>query len=113
MGLSKLLVNGIINFIKLLSRLVFEINVVDDCIYHKFSESKHILLVLYVDNILLASNDIGLLHKTKKFLPRKFEMKDLGNTFFVLGIQMHRITLEVFLDYHKRVISRKYLRDLE
>ena len=89
MGLSKLLVNGIINFIKLLSRLVFEINVVDDCIYHKFSESKHILLVLYVDNILLASNDIGLLHETKRFLAKKFEMKDLGDASFMLGIQMH------------------------
>ena len=33
---------------------------VDDCIYHKFSGSKHIYLVLYVDDILLATNDIGV-----------------------------------------------------
>ncbi|KZV18416.1 hypothetical protein F511_19192 [Dorcoceras hygrometricum] len=36
----------------------FEMNMVDDCVYHKFSGSKHIFLVLYVDDILLASNDI-------------------------------------------------------
>ncbi|RDX96017.1 hypothetical protein CR513_21373, partial [Mucuna pruriens] len=35
-------------------------NVVDDCAYHKFSENKYIFLVLYVDDILLASIDIGL-----------------------------------------------------
>ena len=43
----------------------FEMNMVDDCIYHKFSESKHIYLVLYVDDILLATNNIGMLHETK------------------------------------------------
>ena len=63
---------------------------VDDCIYHKFSMSKHIFLVLYVDNILLASNDIGLSHETKRFLAKKFEMKNFGDISFVLGIQIHR-----------------------
>ncbi|RDX74032.1 hypothetical protein CR513_46267, partial [Mucuna pruriens] len=32
----------------------FETNVVDDCVYHKFSGNKYIFLVLYVDDILLA-----------------------------------------------------------
>ena len=50
----------------------FEMNMVDDCIYHKFSGSKHIYLVLYVDDILLATNDIGMLHETKRFLSKKF-----------------------------------------
>ena len=44
----------------------FEMNFADDCIYHKFSGSKYIFLVLYVDDILLATNDIGLLHETKE-----------------------------------------------
>ena len=34
---------------------------VDGCVDHKFSGSKHIFLVLYVDDVLLATNDIGLL----------------------------------------------------
>ncbi|KAK7341990.1 hypothetical protein VNO80_24931 [Phaseolus coccineus] len=68
----------------------FEANVVDDCVYHKFSGSKYIFLVLYVDDVLLASSDVGLLHETKKFLTKNFEMKDLGNASFVLGIQILR-----------------------
>ena len=65
-------------------------NVVDDNVYHKFSGSKQIFLVLYVDDILLAINDIRMLHETKRFLAKHFEMKDIGDTSFVLGIQIHR-----------------------
>src|SRR5436190_18836860 len=68
----------------------FETNTVEDCVYHKFSGSTYIFLVLYVDDILLASNDKELLHETKKFLSKKFEMKDLGEASFVLRIQIHR-----------------------
>ena len=60
-------------------------------IYYKFKESRFIFLVLYVDYILLASNDIDLLLETKSFLSkRNFEMKDLGNASFVIGIQIQR-----------------------
>jgi len=67
----------------------FEMNLVDNYMYHKFGGSKYIFLVLYVDDILLATNDIGMLHKTKRFLSRNFKMKDLGDASIVLGIQIH------------------------
>ena len=44
----------------------------------KVSESKYIFLLLYVDDILLASNDTDLLVKTKQLLFRHFDMKNLG-----------------------------------
>ena len=31
-----------------------------------------------------------MLHETKRFLSKKFEMKELGDASFVLGIQIHR-----------------------
>ena len=68
----------------------FEINMVDECVYHKFSGSKHIFLVLYVDDILLVTNNIGLLHETKRFVLNNFKMVDLGDASFVLGIKIHR-----------------------
>ena len=65
-------------------------NVVNDCICHKFSGSKHIFLILYVDDILLTCNNISLLHETKRFLSKKFEIKDLGNVSFMLGTLIHQ-----------------------
>ena len=61
----------------------------EDCVYHKFNGSKSIFLVLYVDDIL-RSNDVGLLHGTKRFLERNFEMKDFGDASFVLEIEILR-----------------------
>ena len=89
----------------------FEVNKVDDCVYHNFSRSKYIFLVLYVDGILLASSYIGLLHETKRFLTKNFEMKDLGDASFVLGIQIHRNRSEGILglsqkSYIERVLNR-------
>ena len=68
----------------------FKTIIVDECVYHKFIGSKHIFLVLYVDDILLATNDTCILYQTKKFLSKNYEMKDLGEASFVLGIQIHR-----------------------
>ncbi|CAM8880620.1 unnamed protein product [Rhodiola kirilowii] len=68
----------------------FEANLMDECVYHKFCGSKFIFLVLYVDDILLAINDVMLLHDTKKFLSNNFEMKGFGEASFVLGVQIHR-----------------------
>ena len=45
---------------------------------------------MYVNDILLASSDVNLLLETKKFLSSKFDMKDLGEASFVLGIEIHR-----------------------
>ena len=60
-------------------------NVEDNCVNTKFKNGKFIFLVLYVDDILLASSDASLLLEKKKF-----DMKDFGEASFVLGIEIHR-----------------------
>ena len=67
----------------------FQENIEDNCIYTKFKNGKFIFLILYVDDILLASSDVNLLLKTKKFLSSNFDMKDRGEASFVLGIEIH------------------------
>ena len=47
-------------------------------------------LVLYVDDILLAANDIDLLIETKQLLFSSYDMKDLEEASYVLGIQILR-----------------------
>ncbi|GJX63505.1 retrovirus-related pol polyprotein from transposon TNT 1-94 [Tanacetum coccineum] len=65
-------------------------NQVDQCLYLKMSRRNFIILVLYVDDILLASNNIDLLHESKCFLSRNFDMKNLGEASYVIGIEIHR-----------------------
>lgn len=88
----------------------FETNTIDNCVYHKFSGSKLIFLVLYVDDILLATNDIGMLHETKKFLSNNFEMKDLGDASFVLGIQIQRDRSHGILGLSQKSYINKVLK---
>ena len=63
-------------------------NTVDQCIYMKVCESKYISLVLYVDDILLTSNDTDMLVETRQLLFSHFDIKDLSETSYVLGIQI-------------------------
>ena len=96
-------------FDKVISSYGFKENTVDQCIYIKFSGSKFVILVLYVDDILLASNDVGLLHDTKRFLSSHFEMKDLGDASYVLGIQIHRDRSRCILGLSQKAYINKVL----
>ena len=48
------------------------------------------LLVLYVDDILLIGNDVGVMSSVKIWLSNQFDMKDLGEANFILGIKLWR-----------------------
>ena len=47
-------------------------------------------LVLYVDDILLIGDEVGVLECTKTWLSTQFSMKDLWEASFALGIQIYR-----------------------
>ncbi|CAN6700581.1 unnamed protein product [Malus baccata var. baccata] len=62
----------------------------DECVYLKVSSTKIIFFILYVDDILLASFDMSLLQSTMNMLTQSFDLKDLGEDQFVLGIEIIR-----------------------
>ena len=88
----------------------FKENVEDNCVYEN---GKFIFLVLYVDDILLASSDVSLLLETKKFLSSKFDMKDLGEASFVLRIEIHRDRRKRGIRTVTKVIRRKNLKEIQ
>ena len=79
-----------LKFHEVITSFGFDENLMDECIYHKVSGSKIIFLVLYVDDILLATSDLGLLCEVKQFLCKNFDMKDMGEAFYVIGVKIHR-----------------------
>ena len=79
-----------IKFNNTITSFGFKENIIDQCIYLKVSGSKFIFLILYVDDILLASSDLGLLGETKEYLSKNFHMVDMGEANYVIGIEMFR-----------------------
>jgi Reverse transcriptase (RNA-dependent DNA polymerase)/gag-polypeptide of LTR copia-type/Integrase core domain/GAG-pre-integrase domain len=62
----------------------------DHCIYHLYEKGLIMYIALYVDDLLLLSNSLKRLMNLKQELSRLFQMKDLGEAQFVLGIQIQR-----------------------
>ena len=85
----------------------------DSCLYTKVQprkdgESSFIILALYVDDILISSNDSQMLEVEKKSLSRRFEMEDLGDAKYCLGMLIERDR-----DNKKLFISQKsYLENI-
>ena len=88
----------------------------DQCIYQKVSGSKICFLVLYVDDILLATNDKRFLYEVKQFLSKNFDMKDMGEASYVIGIKIHRDRSRCILGlsqetYINKVLDRFRMKD--
>ena len=79
-----------LKFHKVITLFGFEDNVMGHCIYQKVSVSKTYFLVIYVDDIFMATNNKGLLYEVKQFLSNNFDMKDMGEASYVIGIKIHR-----------------------
>ncbi|KAL0411003.1 UNVERIFIED_CONTAM: Retrovirus-related Pol polyprotein from transposon TNT 1-94 [Sesamum latifolium] len=83
----------------------------DHCVYVKRSEKFFLILLLYVDAILLAENNMEMIATTQKWLSSTFEMKDMGEAEYILGAKIHRDCFKKFLSlsqetYIKRIIEQ-------
>ena len=58
--------------------------------YKLIKDQAVVFLILYVDDILLIGNNVELLSNVKKWLTEHFQMKDLGEASYVLGIKIYR-----------------------
>ena len=65
---------------------------------------------MHVDDILQASSGVDLLLETKKFLSSKFDMKDLGEVSFILGIEIHRDRRNGVLALSQKAYLEKILK---
>jgi hypothetical protein len=60
------------------------------CVYKRCEGNAVVFLVLYVDDILLIGNNVKMLSSIKAWLFKQFEMKDLGEAAYILGIKLIR-----------------------
>lgn len=63
-------------------------------------------MLVYVDDLILASNNIDLIQQANAFLSSQFHMKDMGILRYFLGIEVDRSEQGIFLS------QKKYACDL-
>ena len=69
-----------------------------------------------MDDILLATNDKGLLHEVKQFLSKNFDIKDMGEASYVIGIKIHKNGFRDILGLSQetcinKVLERFWMKD--
>ena len=79
-------------------------------------ESSYIILLLYVDNMLVASSDMDEIQELKKQLLSEFDMKDLGAAKQILGMRINKdnqmSTLQLSKEeYIDRILKRFSISD--
>ena len=79
---------------------------VDHTMFYKKQATGITILIVYVDDIVLAGDDKVEIQHIKARLAEEFDMKDLGNLRYFLGMEITRN------DYAISVSQRKYTLDL-
>ena len=77
-----------IRFDQAIKSFSFEQNLDEPYVYKRHRDKVVIFLVLYVDDILLNGNDLGVISSVKIWLSSQFDMKDLGEASYILGIKL-------------------------
>ena len=59
----------------------------DPCVYVRTTDSGQVIAIVWVDDIIIAGSNTGVLKEFKESLMMRFKMKDLGMLSWFLGIQ--------------------------
>ena len=89
-GLKQAFRSWNIKFEQAIKLFGFEQNLDESCVYKRYRDKVVMFLVLYVDDILLIGNDVEVMSSVKVWLSSQFDMKDLGEANFILGIKLWR-----------------------
>jgi hypothetical protein len=99
-----------LKFDEVVKKFGFVKNQVDNSIYIKIKGIMFIILVLYMDDILLTSNNKNLLYEVKWFLSSNFDIKDLCDASYVLGIEIHWDRTKGVLGLSQKAYIEKVLK---
>ncbi|KAH9696398.1 hypothetical protein KPL71_023151 [Citrus sinensis] len=95
-----------LKFDSYMQELNFQKSSYDCCVYFRKTYGEEVIyLVLYVDDMLLASKNMKLFDLLKQKLRVKFDMKDLGPAKKILGVEIirNRTARTLFLSQEKYV----------
>lgn len=79
-----------------MTRNNFKISCYSSCVYYKEEKEIIVYLLMYIDDMLIAYKDTGLIERVKCMLKSEFEMKELDPTKKILGMEIKRIEMLQF-----------------
>ena len=65
----------------------FKQSIADPCVYTRITDVSKVIVIVWVDDIIIAANDLNEMCDVKKSLSAKFRMKDMGDLTWFLGIE--------------------------
>ena len=80
----------------------------DSCVYYQKKEKDMLFIALYVDDLLIFANNHKTIDELKEGLQRKFDMKDLGEAHYCLGIRITRDRAKGII----RIDQEKYIESI-
>ena len=103
-------------FDSFMHRIGFKRCEADHCCYVKFFGNSYIILLLYVDNMLIAGSSLEEINNLKKQLSKQFVMKDSRAVKQILSIRIIRDKTNGTLklsqsEYVKKILSRFNLNE--
>ena len=85
----------------------------DQCVYMRRLGILIVIIALYVDDIILASSNLPELNKLKAELSAAYEMEDLGEARYILGIEINRNrqarTITITQSAYTKAVAEKHL----
>ena len=84
----------------------FTQNQADNCVYSQESKEGKVIIIVWVDDLIIAASDEGKLKKVKGMLAEQFKMKDLGQLKHCLGIDFD------FSDECIKMSQEKYINKI-
>ena len=83
----------------------------DHCVYFKkLQDGSFIYLLIYVDDMLIASKNVEEIEKLKKQMKNEFEMNDLGEAKKILGMEITRDREKGLVSLNQRQYLEKLIR---
>ena len=77
----------------------------DHTLFLKKDDGQITCLIIYVDDMVITGNNEREIKELKKKLFMEFEMKDLGNLKYFLGIEVFRSKKGIFINQNKYVLD--------